>query len=251
MKNSISHQRIDKFLQQKLSLKKTAIRLALARGDVVVDGKVISNANTIVHKFSRIDYQQQNLQANNAISILLHKPSGVVSAVKDTEHPTVIDTLRAHNKNAQIIDDSLIDELHIAGRLDRFTTGLLLLTNDSRFSERISLPTSKVAKYYRVTLANELTEEYIAAFADGMYFGYEDITTKPAELAIISSHVAQVKLVEGRYHQIKRMFGRFRNPVVALHRYSIGNLTLESELLPGQFRCLTDSEVSGLLSYNK
>jgi 16S rRNA pseudouridine516 synthase len=99
---------------------------------------------------------------------------------------------------------------------------------------------------YRVTLANPITEEYIAAFAEGMYFGFEDITTQPAKLVILADNVAEVTLHEGKYHQIKRMFGRFRNPVVGLHRLSIGDIVLDEKLAPGESRALTAAEVASI-----
>ena len=99
---------------------------------------------------------------------------------------------------------------------------------------------------YRVTLEHPLTEHYIEAFTQGMYFPFEDITTRPASLTILSDHSAELRLTEGRYHQIKRMFGRFNNKVLTLHRIAIGNVTLEPELGPGQFRPLTQVELNGL-----
>jgi 16S rRNA pseudouridine516 synthase len=170
--------------------------------------------------------------------IMLHKPVGVVCATKDVQHQTVIDLLGeqwgAAEKSA----------LHIVGRLDLNTSGLVLLTNDSRWSEKLTLPESKVEKYYRVTLANPLSVEYVSAFAQGMYFAFENITTQPAKLSIISTYVAEVILTEGRYHQIKRMFGRFRNPVLALNRYAIGSLVLDDLLAVGGSRNLTQVEVA-------
>jgi 16S rRNA pseudouridine516 synthase len=100
-----------------------------------------------------------------------------------------------------------------------------------------------VKKTYQVILANPLTSEYVSAFAQGMYFGYEKAMTLPAVLEIIASRKAKVILTEGRYHQIKRMFGRFRNPVLALNRESIGQLCLDGSLKLGESRLLTALEV--------
>jgi 16S rRNA pseudouridine516 synthase len=97
---------------------------------------------------------------------------------------------------------------------------------------------------YEVTVEHPITDECIQAFADGMYFSYEDITTKPAQLERMSERVAKVTLEEGRYHQIKRMFGRFRNPVLALHRVSIGEIELDNGLAPGEYRALKKNEVN-------
>ena len=107
-------------------------------------------------------------------------------------------------------------------------------------------PEEKVDKVYRVRLENALTREYISAFSEGMYFAFEDVMTRPAELEILSNKVARVTLFEGKYHQIKRMFGRFRNPVMALHRESIGNLILDEHLAPGQSRELSPEEVRSI-----
>ena len=105
-------------------------------------------------------------------------------------------------------------------------------------------PEQKVSKLYRVRLKNPVTQDTVDGFAEGMYFAYEDITTRPAKLNIISDYVAEVTLIEGRYHQIKRMFGRFENHVLELHRVAIGNLTLDPTLAAGESRELTASEVS-------
>ena len=170
---------------------------------------------------------------------MLNKPVGVVSATKDELHKTVIELLSGYSTEQ-------LESLHIVGRLDLNTSGLLLLTNDSRWSRKLMAPEEKVSKVYSVTLENDLSEDYISAFAEGMYFSFEDITTQPAALKIISDKVAEVILMEGKYHQIKRMFGRFRNPVMALHRSSIGNLKLDKCLLEGQSRQLTSVEVSSI-----
>ncbi|NRA24517.1 MAG: pseudouridine synthase, partial [Oleispira sp.] len=135
---------------------------------------------------------------------------------------------------------------HIVGRLDLNSSGLLLLTNDSRWSRKLMAPEEKVRKVYRVTLENDLSEDYISAFSEGMYFSFENITTQPAQLTIVSNKIAEVVLMEGKYHQIKRMFGRFRNPVLALHRQSVGNLILDQGLMPGESRPLTLTEVNSI-----
>jgi 16S rRNA pseudouridine516 synthase len=114
----------------------------------------------------------------------------------------------------------------------------VLLTNDSRWSEKLTSPTNKVEKKYLVTLNSPLTNDYIEAFKEGMYFEYEDITTLPAKLEILSTYQAKVVLTEGKYHQIKRMFGRFRNPVVALHRYAIGHFEMDQSLAEGESKRL-------------
>jgi len=206
----------------------------LAKGRVKVDGKLARDIDQIVDEFSHICMDDKVLQANMASYVMLHKPVGVVSATIDDKHRTVIDLLERDDK----------ESLHIVGRLDLNTSGLLLLTNDGRWSKQLMDPEHKVGKLYRVHLQNPLTSEYISGFAKGMYFEFEDITTLPAELEIIDSHTALVTLYEGRYHQIKRMFGRFRNPVIGLHRISVGNIVLDDSLQAGESRALTIDEIT-------
>lgn len=228
--------RLDRFLGAKLQIPRKLVRDVLLAGRVRVDGQIMKEMDRQVDEFSHIQLDGQILQANSPIYIMLHKPIGVVSATKDDQHKTVIELLNCEQR----------EELHIAGRLDLNSSGLLLLTNDSRWSEALMSPTQKVEKVYRVTLANPLTEDYIAAFAEGMYFGFEDIMTQAAKLAILDDYVAEVTLKEGKYHQIKRMFGRFRNPVVGLHRVSIGDIVLDQQLAPGESRSLTTAEVASI-----
>ncbi|MGI2165375.1 pseudouridine synthase [Shewanella oncorhynchi] len=226
--------RLDRYLCTQLHTHRKAVRELLLLGRVRVDGLIVKDMDRQVDEFSHIQLDGQILQANTPVYLMLHKPIGVVSATKDTQHKTVID----------LLDYEARDELHIAGRLDLNSSGLLLLTNDSRWSDALMSPTHKVDKVYRVTLANPLTEEYIAAFAEGMYFSFEDIMTQPAKLVILADHVAEVTLKEGKYHQIKRMFGRFRNPVVGLHRLSIGDIVLDEALASCESRMLTAAEVA-------
>lgn len=228
--------RLDRYLGAKLQIPRKLVRDVLLAGRVRVDSQIAKEMDRQVDEFSHIQLDGQILQANSPIYIMLHKPIGVVSATKDDGHKTVIELLNCEQR----------EELHIAGRLDLNSSGLLLLTNDSRWSEALMSPTQKVEKVYRVTLANPLTEDYIAAFAEGMYFGFEDIMTQAAKLTILDDHVAEVTLREGKYHQIKRMFGRFRNPVVGLHRISIGDIVLDEQLAPGESRPLTIAEVTSI-----
>ena len=224
--------RLDRYLAVKLQIHRKAVRELLLAERVYVDGTPAKALDLLVDEFSHIVFDGQVLQANQPVYLMLHKPVGVVSATKDKEHRTVIDLLDCEARH----------ELHIAGRLDLNSSGLLLLTNDSRWSEALMSPEQKVDKVYRVTLAYPLSEDYVAAFAQG----FEDITTQPAKLTILDTHIAEVTLREGKYHQIKRMFGRFRNPVVGLHRLSIGEITLDKHLSPGDSRMLTAQEVASI-----
>lgn len=231
--------RIDRYISKQLNINRRDIKLMLAQGRIIINGEIIREVSTIVEEFDHVLCDGEVLQAKQPLYIMLNKPLGVVSATKDDLHKTVIDLLDGYSV-------AELASLHIVGRLDLNTSGLLLLTNDGYWSRKLMAPKEKVNKVYQVTLENDLSDDYISAFAAGMYFSFEGITTQPAQLRILSNKVAEVILVEGKYHQIKRMFGRFRNPVLALHRSSIGNLYLAESLMLGQSRQLTSFEVSSI-----
>jgi|TARA_B110000211_G_scaffold81455_1_gene95399 16S rRNA pseudouridine516 synthase len=222
--------RLDRFISAKTGTPKSKVRLMLAQKRIYVDGQLATDINQPIDQFSHVALDGAVVQNNTRRYIMMNKPIGVVSATKDEQHKTVMDLLVEKNINT--------DDLHVVGRLDLNSSGLLLLTNDGDWSRALMSPEKKVAKVYEVTLENPITDECIQAFANGMYFSYEDITTKPAQLEKLSECVAKVTLEEGRYHQIKRMFGRFRNPVLALHRVSIGEIKLDTDLAPGECRSI-------------
>ncbi|MFK0569603.1 pseudouridine synthase [Endozoicomonas sp.] len=225
--------RLDRFLAKQLQVSRKQVRLILLANRLTVDDALVRDMDYQLDEFHQVALDGQLLRGDRPRYIMMHKPVGVVCATKDDIHPTVLDLLPEEDRCG----------LHIVGRLDLNTSGLVLLTNDSRWSRELMTPDRHVPKEYQVTLKNPLSREYIPSFRDGMYFGYEDVTTLPATLEILGPHLAKVILVEGKYHQIKRMFGRFRNPVVGLHRSRVGNLTLDIDLPPGQWRCLTEAEV--------
>jgi 16S rRNA pseudouridine516 synthase len=228
--------RLDRFISQNSDFSHSDTRLLIAQKRILLDGCVAESIQQKVTKFTHVVLDGECLNENNPIYIMLNKPQGVVSATKDLKHSTVIDLIQHPQKN----------ELHIAGRLDFNTTGLVLLTNDGDWSRKISLPETKLAKIYEVTVSEPLSEMYITAFQEGIYFPYEKITTKPACLEILSEYTARLSLVEGKYHQVKRMFGFFNNKVIALHRVSVGHISL-GDLAVGDNRILAADEVKGAM----
>lgn len=225
--------RLDRFISEQMGINRRDVRPLLAQKRIVVDGSPATDINHVIDEFSHVTLDDQVLQDNTPSYVMMNKPAGVVSATKDEQHRTVIDLLERPDRH----------HLHIVGRLDFNSSGLLLLTNNGRWSRQLTTPENNIAKLYRVTLEKPVTEAYIRVFSEGVYFPFEDITTRPAKLHIVSDYVAEVSLMEGRYHQIKRMFGRFDNEVLTLHRIAIGNLSLDPSLPPGQSRALTDREV--------
>lgn len=205
----------------------------LAAERVRVNGETSAIGRTKIDKFSRIEVDGEILQAREALYFMLHKPAGWLSATSDPVHPTVID----------LIDHPLRHELHLAGRLDRASTGLVLLTNDGRWSKRVTEPAEEIAKVYRVTTRDPISPETSARFAAGVYFAWEDLTTRPAILEILSAREALLTIHEGRYHQVKRMFHAVGNQVLSLHRERIGPLALDDALPAGKWRPLALNEI--------
>jgi 16S rRNA pseudouridine516 synthase len=226
--------RVDRFLSNLPRFNRQQVRLLLVERRVSVDGVPVSDPHHEVREFSRVCVDDEVLQAGKpARYFMLHKPQGCVSATADPQHPTVLDWLDEPDK----------DELHIAGRLDFNTTGLMLITNDGQWSRRLTQPTTKLPKVYRVETEQEIGAEYAATFAAGVYFAFEDLTTQPAELELLAPRLARLSIIEGRYHQVKRMFGHFNNKVIRLHRERMGPLELDGALAPGEYRALSADEI--------
>ncbi|NQD93376.1 pseudouridine synthase [Pseudomonas sp. CrR25] len=228
--------RLDRFLANLPQFNRQGVRHLLASGRVRLDEQPCRDGRSEVRIFSRVELDGDVLQAGKpARYFMLHKPTGVVSATEHPEHRTVLD----------LLDEPDTHELHLAGRLDLNTSGLLLLTNDGQWSRRVTSPERKQPKVYLVDTEDPIDPACIAAFARGLYFRFEDLVTQPAELQILAPRRARLTLYEGRYHQVKRMFGHFQNRVVGLHRISMGRIRLDELLSPGQHRALTAEEIAG------
>ncbi len=226
--------KLNRLLAKHLSLGRSGARREILAGRVSVNGTVSRDEVREIRRFDRVEWEGVVVQPGlPAVYVMLHKPAGWVCANIDAQHPTVL----------ELIDLPEAAELHVAGRLDRFSTGLVLLTNDGAWSKALTDPAFKQPKTYHVRTASSIPQEAVEAFERGFYFHTEDLTTRPAKLERLSDTEARVTLWEGRYHQIKRMFHRVGCRVMALHRESIGPLTLDPDLKVGQWRHLSDREV--------
>lgn len=227
--------RLDRYLASRAQVSRQDVRRLLAEGRARVNGNVALETDREIRIFDRIKLDGELLQPGKAARyLMLHKPAGCVSATHDTTHRTVLD----------LIDEPEKHDLHIAGRLDFNTTGLMLLTNDGHWSRRLTQPSSRQGKVYLVETEDEILPECILAFARGLYFRFENLTTLPAQLTLLGPRQARLTLHEGRYHQVKRMFGHFNNRVTTLHRESMGPLQLDPALPAGSHRPLTEQEVA-------
>lgn len=228
--------RLDRFISRELALSTRNARLHIIEGTVSVDGRPATDSGQEITRFSEVASRDRILRAGlPRLYLMFHKPAGILSATRDPKHRTVLDLIDCPDK----------ETLHLAGRLDRSSTGLILLTNDGRWSESLTDPLRKVSKHYLVETDRPIPADAVGRFAAGFEFPTEGIVTRPARLEILAPCRASVTLEEGRYHQIKRMFHRLDGiRLVSLHRDRIGDITLPRELEPGGWRPLSPSEIA-------
>lgn len=226
--------RLDKFVAHNTAHSRSEVRQLLKAGRLQVNGEVLRDAGLILREQDVVVLDGKVLAARGPRYFMLHKPQGVVSATEDGGHRTVLDLLASEDREG----------LHVAGRLDIDTTGLVLITDDGQWSHRIKAP-GRHEKRYRVLTARPIEASAVAAFAGGLLLrGEEHQPTLPARLEIIAPHEALVWLQEGRYHQVKRMFAAIGNHVEALHREAVAGIELDLALPEGGFRPLSPEEIA-------
>lgn len=230
--------RLDKFISNNTAYSRAQVHRFIRTGDVSVNGESKVKADQKILDTDQIYLHQKLISVQPPRYLMLNKPPGYVCANHDSENPTVIDLLDDHRK----------EELQIVGRLDKDTTGLVLITDDGHWNHKITAPTSNCQKTYFVTLADPISPETSILFKDGVLLDGEKKVTSPAELELLNSHQARLTISEGKYHQVKRMFAAAGNKVVSLHREKIGNLVLDSTLAIGKYRSLTPQEIQGVFN---
>ena len=227
--------RLDKFLSNATDFSRKDIRRLARLGLIEVNGSVTKDPARHVDVSDEVRCDGVVIGAPQPRYFMMHKPAGVVSVTRDSEHPTVLD----------LLDEPRPEALQIAGRLDLDTTGLLLITDDGAWNHRITSPRSRCVKTYRAELAEAIDPAVATRFAQGVWLDGEKRRTLPAELRILNPCEVELDIQEGKYHQVKRMFAAIGNRVVALHRVTVGHLRLDEELAPGDYRPLTPAEIAG------
>ncbi|SDW34705.1 pseudouridine synthase [Marinobacter mobilis] len=228
--------RLERFISKHTEHSHKTARLLVASGRVCVEGEVCRNLKQEIHQFHTVSLDDQVLQHRQAHYLMLHKPSGYLSATSDPVHPTVM----------ELIAPELRPHLHIGGRLDRASSGLLILTNDGLWSRQLTDPQRKSPKVYRVTTAYPICPDTPDRFARGIDLKPENLTTSPADLELLAPNEVRLTIYEGRYHQIKRMFAAVGNRVIRLHREQMGAINLDPTLAPGGSRSLTQHEIASI-----
>ena len=230
--------RLDRCLAERTGLTRSESRKAIAKGRVAVEGAVCRKADTQVPEDAALLLDGAPLVGayRKFVYLMLNKPAGVVSASRDKRDTTVVDLAAAAYPRRALFP---------AGRLDKTSTGFVLLTDDGALAHDLLSPARHVAKEYLVTLDTPLTGAMQAGFAAGVTLA-DGRRLAPAEVGPAGADpcVVRVTLRQGVYHQIKRMFGVFGAGVNALHRQAIGGVALDPALAPGQWRELTAEELA-------
>ena len=227
-------QRIDKILSATGRFSRREAAALAKSGAIVVDGVCCRDA---AHK---IDPDKQSLLVcgeriawKRHVYLLMHKPLGVLSATKDRKQQTVLDLLPAEYRARGVFP---------VGRLDKETSGLLLLTDDGDFSHRLTSPKHRVDKVYLAQTDGTPDKSAVRAFADGLLLR-DGTRCLPAKLEILGDNRVRVTVQEGQYHQVRRMLAACGTPVQSLQRVQEGALKLDPQMEPGAWRELTEEEV--------
>lgn len=234
-------QRLDKFISNQLIIPRSIVRKGIYRGLAVVNDVVVrdisfsvdSETDTVVYDGTKIGYKEY-------VYILMNKPKGVLSASTDKSRETVVDLVPEHLRRQGIAP---------VGRLDKDTTGLLLITDDGVFSHNCISPKKEITKSYIVTLDGDVSDEMIFKFKQGVILA-DGTVCRPAVLEKIAQNQARIVITEGKYHQVKRMFGTVGLGVNELHRESIGGLVIPETLGSGECIELTKQQLEKCI-FNK
>ena len=231
--------RLDKYLADMQVGTRSEVKKLIRAGKVQLNGHICKNPD------EKFDPEQSEVVADHVPVgyaaheyFMLNKPRGCVSATEDSRYPTVLDYITDHKRK----------DLFPVGRLDLDTEGLLLITNDGALAHDLLSPSKHIPKTYEAMIDGIVTAADVELFAKGMDIG-EKKPTKPAKLVVLKANVIshiQITICEGKFHQIKRMFEAVGKPVLELKRLSMGTLTLDEDLAPGEYRSLTDNEIYDL-----
>lgn len=231
--------RLDKYLAEMNLGTRSEVKKLITKGQIQVNRTIVKKPEIKLDPISdRVQYQDREITYVTYEYYMLNKPSGVISATEDKRDTTVIDLIESRQRK----------DLFPVGRLDKDTEGLLLITNDGALAHRLLSPKKHVDKTYYAKICGEVTKEDIEIFEKGICIGDEKLTL-PAKLVILKSGAEseiELTIQEGRFHQVKRMFQAVGKEVVYLKRLSMGGLSLDPSLKPGEYRKLTKEEMEQL-----
>lgn len=229
--------RLDKYLCDTTSYSRSEIREIIKKGRVTVNGTTVKAPDLKINEAADlVNLDGKGITYERFVYFMLNKPADVVSATKDNFDTTVLDLFKDENTEG----------LFTVGRLDKDTTGLLIVTNDGELSHRLTSSKYHVYKNYIVTLCKPIDDDSLERLREGVEL--DDGMTLPAVVTRIDEAKISLKIREGRFHQVKRMMIAVGNEVLSLHRAQFGSLKLDDKLKPGEYRRLTEDEVNALQS---
>ena len=243
----MSKERLDKLLAHEGFGSRKDIRKLLRNCEVLVNGsRTYDPATQVDAENDTISVDSEEINLHKNLYLMMNKPQHYVCSTKEGDHETVFD----------LLDDSLRtpylqDKLHLVGRLDMDTEGLLLFTTDGELTHRLISPKSHISKTYLCGLEHTETAEHqtaiTAKFESGIEVGPEDneqgFTAQPAQITWLNDTTAHLTIYEGKYHQVKRMFAAVGNKIVYLKRISMGQLQLDESLELGEYKELSESDL--------
>jgi len=233
-------ERIDKIISEQTYYSRKEIKKLISKGMVYANGEQVKKPEIKYDETNIVvEINGKEIEIKKHIYLLLNKPKGYVSTTEIETQKTVLDLVPEKYKNRNLFP---------AGRLDKDTTGLMLITDDGEFAHNILSPRKHVKKEYEVILDIAVTEEMVKGFKEGIILN--DGECKSAILEITGEYTAKVTITEGRYHQIKRMFGCYGAKVVELNRICMGNLYLPKELKLGEIKEATPNELQKIQEKN-
>ncbi|MBR5721743.1 MAG: rRNA pseudouridine synthase [Clostridia bacterium] len=234
----MSKQRIDRFLSNQLHISRNEARTGIKRGLASVNGQIVRGCGYPVEPdVDEVLYEGVRVAYKRHVYLMLNKPAGIISASRDKSRKTVLDLVPERLQR---------NGLSVVGRLDKDTTGLILITDDGEFAHKCISPKSNTEKSYLATLDGEINGDMIKRFADGITLANGE-KCKSAVLEKHEKNVARVIITEGKYHQIKRMFGAVGLGVTGLHRERIGGLILPDNLAPGECREVPETAIKTVI----
>lgn len=237
----MAQERLDKILASQGIGSRKEVGQMIRRGRVTVDGKPVCRPESKADpEENEISLDGKPVTVKKYLYIMMNKPAGVLSASRDNRAPTVLDLLPPELRRAGLFP---------AGRLDKDTTGLLIITDDGDMAHRMLSPKKHVYKLYEARLDTPANEEDVQAFAAGIPL--KDFVCLPARLELPQEEnksIVRVEVREGKFHQVKRMFAARGKNVIELRRLRMGKLWLDSNLQPGKVREMMQEEVALIFS---
>lgn len=230
-------ERIDKIISSQGKYSRSEIKKLASQGRIKINDDIVKKVNEKIDIEKSIIYiDNEKLEFKKNIYLILNKPKGYISATEDRSQKTVLDL---------IPEKYFRKGLFPAGRLDKDTTGMMIITDDGEFAHNILAPKKHIRKTYKVTIDINIDENMVKQFEKGIVL--KDHICCPAIIKVQNNHTALVTITEGKYHQIKRMFGCFGAKVLELHRIAMGNLNLPNDLSEGECREITEQEMKLLM----